>query len=122
MENMINDLKNIDVLIVEDGQDIRDIMYSTLHKLFKSTRVAVDGIDGLEQFKENQPNIVLSDIRMPNMSGNDMVDEMKSINPNIPVIVITGHGRLMKKDIKADAVLEKPIKFNKLVEEIHKLI
>ncbi|MEA3290216.1 MAG: response regulator [Campylobacterota bacterium] len=122
MDNIINDLKNVDLLIVEDGQDIRDIMYSTLHKIFKNTRTAIDGVDGLVKFNDKQPDIVLSDIRMPNMSGNDMIEEMKRINPDIPIIVITGHGRLMKKNINADLILEKPIKFNRLVEEIHNLV
>ena len=121
IESLIQDLKNLSVLIVEDGEDIREIMSSTLNKLFKSTSTAVDGIDGLRAFQEFKPDIVLSDIRMPNMSGNEMIDKIKEISPDTPVIVVTGHGRMLKEANKADLVLEKPIKFDKLIEEIHKL-
>lgn len=121
IETLIKDLKNVSVLIVEDGEDIREIMSTTLNKLFKSTATAVDGLDGLKAFKELKPDIVLSDIRMPNMSGNDMIDEIKKISPQTPVIVVTGHGRMLKETNKADIVLEKPIKFDKLIEHIHNL-
>lgn len=121
IQNLLGELSQLNVLIVEDGQDIRDIMSSTFTKLFHQTIVAVDGLDGLEKFKENQPNIVITDIRMPNMSGNEMIDEIKTIDPDIPVIVVSGHGRMIKKTNKADLFLEKPIKFDKLVEEIYNL-
>lgn len=121
LESMIQDLNQLNVLIVEDGQDIRDIMATTFNKLFKTTRTAVDGLDGLDKFHEETPDIIISDIRMPNMSGNEMIDQIKGENPSIPIIVVTGHGRMLKKSNKADLFLEKPIKFDKLVEAIHKL-
>ncbi len=122
IESILEDLKKINILIVEDGQDIREIMSSTLNKLFKSTNVAVDGVDGLNSFKELKPDVVITDIRMPNMSGNDMIDEIKKISPDTPIIVVTGHGRMLKKTNKANLVLEKPIKFDYLIKEIHKLV
>ncbi len=122
IESILEDLKKINILIVEDGQDIREIMSSTLNKLFKSTNVAVDGVDGLNRFKELKPDVVITDIRMPNMSGNDMIDEIKKISPDTPIIVVTGHGRMLKKTNKANLVLEKPIKFDFLIKEIHKLV
>ena len=119
--NLVNDLKELNLLIVEDGQDIREIMSSTFNKLFKTTRTAVDGVDGLNKFNEIKPDIIISDIRMPNMSGNEMIDKIKDIDSNIPIIVVSGHGRMISRTNKADLILEKPIKFDKLVEAIHKL-
>lgn len=121
IESLINDLKTLNILIVEDGEDIREIMASTLNKLFNSTITAVDGVDGLKAFQEFKPDIVLSDIRMPNMSGNEMVEEIKKISPDTPVIIVTGHGRMLAQTNKADLVLEKPIKFDQLIEHIHRL-
>lgn len=121
IESLIQDLKSLNILIVEDGEDIREIMSSTLNKLFKTTKTAVDGVEGLKAFQEYKPDIVLSDIRMPNMSGNEMIDKIKQISPETPVIVITGHGRMLKQETRADLVLEKPIKFDVLIEHIHKL-
>lgn len=121
IETLIEDLHKLNILIVEDGQDIRDIMSTTFSKLFKSTRTAVDGLDGIEKFNEEKPDIVISDIRMPNMSGNEMIDKLKEISPDTPIIVVTGHGRMLKKTNKADLFLDKPIKFDKLIEAIHQL-
>ena len=121
IKDLLNELKDLNILIVEDGADIRDIMSTTLGKIFNSTRTAVDGLDGLEKFKEEQPDLIISDIRMPNMSGNEMINSIKEINPNIPVIVVSGHGRLIDKENKADIFLNKPIKFDKLVESIYTL-
>ena len=121
IKDLLNELKDLNILIVEDGADIRDIMSSTLGKIFNSTRTAVDGLDGLEKYKKEQPDLIISDIRMPNMSGNEMITAIKEINPNIPIIVVSGHGRLIDKENKADIFLNKPIKFDKLVESIYTL-
>jgi len=121
IKDLLNELKDLNILIVEDGADIRDIMSSTLGKIFNSTRTAVDGLDGLKKFKDEQPDLIISDIRMPNMSGNEMITSIKEINPNIPIIVVSGHGRLIDKENKADIFLNKPIKFDKLVESIYTL-
>ena len=121
IKDLLNELKDLNILIVEDGEDIRDIMSATLGKIFNSTRTAVDGVDGLEKFNENQPDLIISDIRMPNMSGNEMINKIKDINPDIPIIVVSGHGRLIDKENKADIFLNKPIEFDKLVESIYSL-
>ncbi len=119
--NMIEEINKLDMLIVEDGEDIRDIMSTTFNKICHSTRTAVDGQDGLNKFNEQQPDIIISDIRMPNMDGNEMIERIKEINPDIPIIVVTGHGKIIKATDKADAVFGKPIKFNILLENIYNL-
>ena len=119
--NMVGDLKQLDILIVEDGEDIREIMETTFDKLFKSTRTAIDGMDGLEKFNESRPDIIITDIRMPNMSGNEMIEKIKETDTTVPIIVVSGHGRLISKTNQADILLSKPIKFDKLIETIHTL-
>ncbi|MEA2050344.1 MAG: response regulator [Campylobacterota bacterium] len=121
IESIVKDLKKLNLLIVEDGQDIREIMSTTFSKLFKSTRSAVDGVDGLNKFNEEKPDIIITDIRMPNMTGNEMIDAIKDIDPIIPIVVVSGHGRMISRTNKADIILEKPIKFDKLVEAVHTL-
>ena len=121
MVDMLKKISDLDMLIVEDGDDIREIMSTTFNKICHSTRVAVDGEDGLKKFNEQQPDIVISDIRMPVMNGNEMIEKMKEINPSIPIIVVSGHGKIIKATDKADVILEKPIKFDKLLEHIYNL-
>ena len=121
MNELVEDLKKINILIVEDGKDIREIMSTTFDKIFHATYTANDGQEGLDKFHEIKPDIIVSDIRMPNMSGNDMIDKIKEISPSTPIIVVSGHGRMIKKTNKADLFLEKPIKFDQLIKEIHRL-
>jgi DNA-binding NtrC family response regulator len=121
IKDIIKDIRDLKLLIVEDGYDIRNIMTSTLGKIFNTTITAIDGLDGLEKFKQEKPDIIISDIRMPNMSGNEMINIIKDLDPNIPIIVVSGHGRLIDKANKADLFLNKPIKFDLLLESIHNL-
>ena len=121
INNLVADLKDLNILIVEDGEDIREIMSTTFDKIFHHAYTANDGLQGLEKFKEVEPDIIISDIRMPNMSGNDMIDQIKQISPNTPIIVVSGHGRMIKDTNKADLFLNKPIKFDQLIKEIHRL-
>ena len=121
INDLVDELKDKNVLIVEDGQDIRDIMSSIFSKLFHLTTTAVDGVDGLNKFKESKPDIVITDIRMPNMNGNEMIEKIRELDPNIPIIIVSGHGRMIKKNIQADLLMEKPINFDKLVRSIYEL-
>ena len=122
MKQIIDELQDINVLVVEDGEDIRNIISSTFQKIFHHTYTAVDGVDGVEKYLELKPDIIITDIRMPNMSGNDLVDKIKQIDPNMPIVVVSGHGRLIKRTNKADVFLEKPINFIRLVTEMHRLL
>ncbi|RLA83101.1 MAG: response regulator [Epsilonproteobacteria bacterium] len=121
MQELIEDIKNLNVLIVEDDDDIREIMSTPFGKICNTTRTAVDGEDGLKQFKENKPDIIITDIRMPNMNGNEMIEKIKEIDPSCPIVVVSGHGKMIRATDKADVILEKPIKFDKLIEQIHQL-
>jgi len=121
INDLVQGLRQINILIVEDGEDIREIMSATFNKIFKNTYIATDGLEGLKKYEEVKPDIIISDIRMPHMSGNDMIDKITELDPNVPIIVVSGHGRLIKKTNKADLFLDKPIKFNQLIQEIHRL-
>lgn len=68
---------------------------------------------GIEKFKKERPSIVFTDIKMPGMDGLDMLRMLKSIDPEVQVIVMTGHGDqdLMRQamEFKATGFLNKPI-------------
>jgi DNA-binding NtrC family response regulator len=121
MIDMINEINKLNMLIVEDGEDIREIMSNTFKKICHETFTAVDGQDGLEQYKAHNPDIIITDIRMPNMNGNEMIGKIKEDNPSMPIIVVSGHGKIIRATDRADVILQKPIKFPQLLEEIYKL-
>lgn len=88
--------KGIRVLYVEDDLDAREVSIRVFNKFFKDITVAVDGLDGLEKFKEahslgNDFDIILADITMPNMDGIEMLQEIKKIKSDVYSIIITAH-------------------------------
>ena len=118
---ILKEMNKLDILIVEDGDDIREIMSTTFNKICHTATTAINGEDGLKQFHKNKPDLIISDIRMPHMNGNIMIETIKKEDPNIPIVVVTGHGKMIKATDKADVILEKPIKFDQLLENIYTL-
>jgi CheY-like chemotaxis protein len=89
-------LKRLTVLYVEDEPIIRNSMHIVFEKLFKHTVIATNGQDGYDKFKfhyEHGMNfdIIVSDINMPIMDGLEMIELIRKINENIPIILTTAH-------------------------------
>ncbi len=82
-------LKLITVLYVEDEDEIRDVLARSLKRITKEVYLATNGKEGLEAFKEYNPDIIVTDIKMPLMDGLAMSKEVKDINPSIPIIITT---------------------------------
>ena len=70
------------LLIVDDSVFVRDVLKDVLEQGQFEILEAVDGIQGLEAFKNEQPDLVILDILMPNMDGFSAFNEMKKVNPN----------------------------------------
>jgi CheY-like chemotaxis protein len=68
MKEKLEALHKLNVLIVEDGNDIREVISTTFNKISNHVWDAVDGQEGLSKFKEMKPDVVITDIRMPNMN------------------------------------------------------
>jgi len=82
-------LKNLTILYVEDDINTQKLIKRILDSSTKEVYIASDGVEGLEMYKEKQPDIVLTDICMPNMNGLDMSQEIKKINPKQPIAIFT---------------------------------
>ncbi|MBW1697044.1 MAG: response regulator [Deltaproteobacteria bacterium] len=80
------------LLVVDDEPDIRDALHLYLSYLGYEVLTAKDGQSALEIFQQNNPPIVLSDIKMPGMDGIELLQKIKQQNPDTEVIMITGHG------------------------------
>ncbi len=82
------------VLIIEDDKAIVDVLKMILeHDGFKIEK-AFNGPAGIEKYREVEPDIVLLDIRMPKMDGIEVLQELKKIDSNSVVIMISGHGNI----------------------------
>ncbi len=82
------------ILIIEDEAAIRRVLTKILSEENDSYQVedAEDGISGLEKIKNNDYDLVLCDIKMPKMDGVEVLEEVKKIKPEIPMVMISGHG------------------------------
>jgi len=83
--------KQIKVLMVDDEKRFRETTKKILTKKGFQTILAESGEDALEKLDQN-PNIVILDIKMPGMDGHEALKAIKKIRPNLPVIMLTGHG------------------------------
>jgi len=91
---------NWKILLIDDEEDIRDIMTVTLEDAGYSVVCAPDGYTGLMLTTREEPQIVITDIKMPGMSGLEVLEKIKKIKPATEVIVTTGFGDI-KKAVKA---------------------
>jgi len=88
MRNYEN-IKNYTILYVEDEKQSVELVQHILQNKVKDIIVAYDGVDGLEKYKKHLPDIVITDIQMPNMNGIVLSKEIKKINPKQNIILVT---------------------------------
>ena len=101
------------ILLVDDEEGIRKVLAISLSDSGYQVFTAESGEEALHIFKEQDPPIVLTDIKMPGMDGIALLQKMKQENPDAEVIMITGHGdmELAIQSLKHEATdfITKPI-------------
>jgi len=82
------------ILIIEDEASIRRVLTKILSEENDTYKVdeAEDGLQGLEKIKNTDYDLVLCDIKMPKMDGEELLEAVKKIKPEIPIVMISGHG------------------------------
>ncbi|MHA6719321.1 nitrogen assimilation response regulator NtrX [Sphingomonas sp. RS6] len=87
---------SLDILVVDDERDIRELVAGVLEDEGYDTRAAADSDSALEAIAERRPSLVLLDVWLQGsrLDGLDLLDEIKRRDPSIPVLVISGHGNL----------------------------
>ncbi|MCP4720279.1 MAG: sigma-54-dependent Fis family transcriptional regulator [Desulfobacteraceae bacterium] len=110
------------VLIVDDESSIIDSLEGILSDDGFEVMHAYNGYEALKKIEAESPDIVLLDIWMPGMDGIDTLKEIKKMSPNLPVVMITGHGSI---ESAVDATksgafdfLEKPLSIDKVMVTI----
>ncbi len=105
-------LNNTTVMYVEDDLATQKLIEKILTKHCKEVFVANDGAEGLELYNKIRPNIVLSDIIMPNMNGIEMSKKIKELNPKQIISLFTAYNEPEFKEkaleLNIDAYIMKP--------------
>ena len=113
------------ILVVDDEQIIRNVLKRKLEQTTSySVFTADDGIPALEVFKNEQIDLVITDLLMTEMNGIDLLRQIKSIDPRTPVVIITGYGTLDDAieaiHLGAEDFIKKPFDINDVIETIEK--
>ena len=111
--------KMANILVIDDEKSIRNTLKEVLEYENHTIELSSDGEEGLELFKKNQYDVVLLDIKMPGMDGIEVLETIMAETPDIPVIMISGHGNI---DTAVEAIkkgaydfIEKPLDLNRLL-------
>ncbi len=117
--------KGVHVLVVEDeplaaGQIARYLA----GKGYRASTVG-DGLAGLRVHRKDPADIVVTDLRMPHIDGYEFIKELRRDNPDLPIIVVTGHMRMEggeEERIGAAVVLKKPINLRELGQAVERMV
>jgi len=88
------DMQTQSILVVDDEPDMRAALSHALSRSGYSVSSASSGVEALEKFKSEKFGMVITDMKMPEMSGMQVLEEIKKISPQIPVIMITAYGTI----------------------------
>jgi DNA-binding NtrC family response regulator len=106
------------VLVVDDDADAREVIAIVLAQAGYSVEVANDGFDAIGKMPAVEPDLVLTDLQMPGMHGLDLIDNIRKIDGDLPVVLATG---VETRDLVTNpslygavACLEKPLDLDQL--------
>jgi CheY-like chemotaxis protein len=113
------------ILIIDDEQEICEMLYSFLVPHNYKVFLAFNGQMGLEYFEEIKPDIVLLDLKLPDIDGLEVLKILRKVS-NTPVIVITGHPQdvadIHLNDLTIEGFIEKPISLKEILNSLKHII
>lgn len=108
------------LLIVEDEPEIIEVLVDVLSPLAASVATASNGKRALEHFRLNPVDAIISDIRMPEMTGLELVSEIRATGSQVPIVLLTAYGErenlIEAIRLHATDFLEKPFDVNSLIQ------
>jgi len=126
MKELMDYATKLTVLYVEDNELTRKATKIILNEFFDNIIIAVDGEDGLEKFKTNDINLIITDIDMPKLDGLGMVKEIRKLNINVPVLIFSAYNDtdffMNSIYLGVDGYLFKPLDLKQFEKAIFKSI
>ena len=113
-------------MVIDDDEEMRSLLKDFFDEEGFETESASNGADALRKLTKDHFDLIITDIRMPNLTGLDILARIKRLKPQTPVIVITAFGsdQVYRKSLErgATAFLEKPVHFDQLRMLIHETV
>jgi two-component system, chemotaxis family, chemotaxis protein CheY len=117
------------ILIIDDDPLVRSVIARVLRLEGHDLLVAVDGRRGVELFQSEHPELVITDIIMPEKEGLETIREIRAISPEAKIIAMSGGGRIGNADILAIAaefgareILGKPFEPSELTDSVQRCL
>jgi DNA-binding response OmpR family regulator len=111
---------------VDDEDPIRDLLAEMLVEQGHEVHTASGGKEGLEIFKARMPDLVITDLGMPEVSGWDVATGVKALCPKTSVILMTGWGITLDKDRArekgVDVILSKPFQISEIQKVLNEML
>lgn len=107
------------ILVIDDEKAIRNTLKDILSFEGFEVEEAADGLEGLEMIKAKDYDCILCDVKMPKMDGLEVLDKVKEIKPDIPFVVISGHGNI---ETAVDAVKKGAFDFISKPPDLNRLL
>lgn len=116
---------DISVLLVDDDKVLLKIYEKQISSFVKQVYLAENGMEGYEMYEKYQPDLVITDIKMPMMNGLDMTSRIRKNNPKARVILLSAYGEsayfLRAIDVGVKLFLLKPVDNKKLIKSVEEL-
>ena len=116
----------ISILLVEDDEKLSKLFYTVLSKQGFNVHIASNGVEGFDILENNHIDLIISDIMMPQMNGYDFTENVRKINEEIPILMITAKDDFNSKQksflIGIDDYMVKPIDVNEMILRVHALL
>ena len=116
------------ILVCDDDQEMREVIRNILEEAGHIVEEAPDGEVGVDMFREMPTDIVITDIRMPEKSGNETIMELRSDYPWLKIIAMSGGGAVsadlymqVARKLGADVALSKPFAPDELLSAVREL-
>jgi two-component system chemotaxis response regulator CheY len=126
VKNLRTESPKYRVLVVDDEDLVRNLVVTFLSKLGHSCLTAVDGVDALDKLKGNKIDVVITDIKMPNMDGITLTSEILTQYPDLPIMVMTAfeqeHSAGIAISAGAREFIKKPFSLDEFAIRLHKMI
>ncbi|HIA46864.1 MAG TPA: response regulator [Candidatus Hydrogenedentes bacterium] len=114
------------ILVIDDDVEMRDVLFDLLSLDGYEVLLAADGSSGIERYRNSLPELVITDLKMPNVNGIEVLEELKNEFPDTPIMVITGVSdmTMIEEAIEhaANRILKKPFEVDELLTAIDELL
>lgn len=115
------------ILVVEDNLDTRQMLHHCLTQVEFTVVTAIDGREGLYMARAEQPDLIITDLNMPDIDGIEIIKQLRAQSEfkDVPIIAITAYG-IDERDksirVGANRALDKPTDLDGLVSDIEELL